>query len=131
MATRNYTYRDLDLNFTAHPVRGDVAAVLDDRAVIAAVRNLVLMNRFESPFEPELGSNVRKLLFENHTPAVEALLAEMIAEVIRNHEPRVDLEQIEIQFDDGNNGYYIVIQFYIKAIPTRVYSGQFFLERAR
>lgn len=128
MAT-NYTYSDIDLQFNMHPVKQDLNKLLDDVAVISAVKNLVLMNKFESPFEPELGSNVRKMLFENNTPETEVILAELIAEVIRNHEPRVDLEGIDLEFDEAGNGYNIVIRFFIKTIPTRVFAGKFFLER--
>ena len=58
-------FRDLDLSFNIHPVRKDVNVHKSERAVINSIKNLVLTNHYERPFQPELGSNIRRLLFEN------------------------------------------------------------------
>jgi phage baseplate assembly protein W len=129
--TPSYTYSDFDLNFLIHPVREDINLLKDESAVIASVRNLVLTSKFETPFNPELGSNVRKLLFENWSPALDAMLAQLIAEVIQTYEPRVDLQQIDVTFDDDENGYFIKIYFLIKTIPNRSFEGAFFLDKGR
>ena len=57
-------YKDLNLNFTANPITGDVATVTDVNAVKRSVRNLLLTNHYDKPFHPEIGSNVTSLLFE-------------------------------------------------------------------
>ena len=61
------TFSDLDLNFTKHPVRDDVNILTAERAVINSVKNLILTNHYERPFQPDLGSNIRRLLFEIRT----------------------------------------------------------------
>ena len=61
-------YKDLNLNFSANPVTGDVATVTDVIAVKRSVRNLLLTNHYDRPFHPEIGSNVPHLLFENLNP---------------------------------------------------------------
>jgi phage baseplate assembly protein W len=58
-------FSDLDLNFIIHPVKKDINVYTDEMAVINALKNLILTNYYERPFQPDLGSNVRKLLFEN------------------------------------------------------------------
>ena len=128
---KSYTYVDLDLNFLIHPIKQDINILTNEDSIIAAVRNLVLTSKFETPFDPELGSNVRKLLFENWSPAVDAMLAQLIAEVIQMHEPRVDLQQIDVTFDEDEAGYTIKIYFLIKTIPNRQFEGTFFLDKAR
>lgn len=125
------TYSDLDLNFIVHPIKQDINILKDDDAIVAAVRNLVLTNKFETPFDPELGSSVRKLLFENWSPSLDAMLAQVIAEVIHNYEPRVTLQQIDVNFDEAENGYQITIYFLNKLIPNKVFQGGFFLEKVR
>ena len=55
-------YSDLDLNFTIHPVKKDINRNLGERAVINSVKNLILTNHYERPFQPNIGSNIRKLL---------------------------------------------------------------------
>jgi phage baseplate assembly protein W len=58
------TFRDLDLNFTIHPVRKDINVHKNEYAVINSIKNLILTNHYERPFQPEIGSNIRRLLFE-------------------------------------------------------------------
>ena len=64
-STRNSRrFRDIDLDFTRNAVTNDVNVVEDVIAVKRSVRNLILTNRFERPFHPEIGSSIRDLLFE-------------------------------------------------------------------
>ena len=68
MATTNIdsarSFKDLDLNFNIHPIRKDVTKHLNEYAVVNAVKNLILTNHYERPFRPNVGSNIRRLLFE-------------------------------------------------------------------
>ena len=65
---RSNLYTDFDFNFIANPNNGDVSKKVDTEAVKQSVRNLILTNRGERPFQPFLGSNVRGLLFELGDP---------------------------------------------------------------
>ena len=58
-------YKDLNLNFTKHPIRKDITPLTGAAAVKRSVRNLVQYGHFEKPFHPEIGSGIRDLLFEN------------------------------------------------------------------
>jgi phage baseplate assembly protein W len=58
-------YSDLDLNFTIHPVKKDINRNIGEMAVINSVKNLILTNHYERPFQPDICSNVRRLLCEN------------------------------------------------------------------
>jgi phage baseplate assembly protein W len=128
---RDYVYSDIDMTFAMHPVKQDISLLKDEDAIIASVKNLVLTSKFETPFDPELGSNVRKLLFENWSPAADAMLAQLIAEVITNYEPRVELQQIDVTYDEETSGYYVTIHFLIKSIPGRVFKGSFAIDKSR
>jgi len=64
-------YSDLDLNFTIHPVKKDINRHVGDMAVINSIKNLVLTNHYERPFQPDIGSNIRRLLFENMDTEME------------------------------------------------------------
>ena len=61
-------YKDLDLDFGRNIVTNDVNKLTDVESVKRSVRNLINTNHFERPFHPEIGGNVRALLFENMTP---------------------------------------------------------------
>ena len=61
-------YKDLNLNFSINPVTSDVTTVTDVNAVKRSVRNLLLTNHYDRQFHPEIGSNLKELLFENFGP---------------------------------------------------------------
>ena len=94
--TRQFT--DLDLNFTPHPVTGDVGFKVDENAIKQAVKNLVLTQNFERPFHSEIGSSLRSLLFEPATPMTKEILRKTISDTITNFEPRVELIDVEIRY---------------------------------
>lgn len=111
-------YKDLDLNFRAHPVTKDVVKRTGDSAITTALRNLILTNRYEKPFQPLFGSRVRGLLFENVSFIVANLLRTEIETTIRTFEPRVTLDAIRVQADNENNGYSVAIRFYINNVES-------------
>lgn len=123
-------YTDLDLNFMPHPVKKDVIKVVDEMAVINSVKNLILTNHYERLFHPEIGSNVQKLLFDNMDSITSATLEREITDVIRNFEPRVSVDYINISPDFDDNTYQVSMQFRILN-KTEPVSIKFFLERAR
>lgn len=126
----NRIYSDLNLNFTKNPATKDVARLTDIEAVKRSVRNLILTNRFERPFHPEIGSSIRDLLFEPITPLHAVLLEDRIEEVIVNYEPRVTLNQIIVQDEIDNNRYAVTISFYVNNTPEPVTITEF-LQRLR
>jgi len=68
-------YSDIDLSFNRNPVTGDVTISYDEQAVLRSVRNLLLTNRYERLFQPNVGSNLTGLLFENTGPEMESVIA--------------------------------------------------------
>ena len=126
----NKAYSDLNLNFNKNPATKDVAKLKDVEAVKRAVRNLILTNRFERPFHPEIGSDIRSLLFENMTPVVEVLLKDRIKETIDVYEPRADVTDIIVSGDSDRNEYRVQIEFRVLNIPDPIIVTEF-LQRLR
>ena len=128
-----YIYKDLSLFFTPNPVSGDVTMVTDVQDIKRSVRNLVMTNRFEKPFHPEIASHVRDLLFERFTPITFNLLRNRIETVLENYEPRVSVTDIEID-DSGrsmdNNELNVRIFFTLRNDP-QIQSVDILLERVR
>ena len=123
-------FSDLDLNFTIHPIRKDINRVTGDMAVIASIRNLVLTNHYERPFQPEVGSNVRRLLFENMDGITATSIEKEIQQTINNYEPRVNISAINVSADVENNGFTVYMEFFV-ANNTSPITINFFLERTR
>lgn len=124
------TFKDLDLNFTAHPVKKDVSKRLDEYAISNSIKNLVLTNFYERPFQPTIGSNVKRLLFDNVDVLTASLLEREIAECITNFEPRARVIRVDAQPDADNNRYQIELQFFIVNLTVPV-TINFYLERVR
>ena len=124
------SFKDLDLNFTAHPIKKDVSMHYNEKAVINSVKNLVSTNFYERPFQPFLGSNIRALLFELVDSVVAASLERQITETINNYEPRVSVQSINAIPSPDENGYKVILTFFIVNNPNPV-TINFFLERIR
>lgn len=123
-------YSDLDMSFSMHPSKKDVAKKIGDQAVIQSLKNLVQMNFYEKPFKPYIGCNARKLLFENMTPIVAIALKDIILETIATNEPRVQINQVIVEPDYDNGLYTVTIVFFInnRTEPT---IAAFVLQRIR
>ena len=134
MATVNIqaerTFRDLDLNFTIHPVKKDINTYKNEYAVINSIKNLVLTNHYERPFQPEIGSNIRRLLFENVDTVTAAQIEREITEVIGNFEPRAQVSRVNAIPSPDENKYQIYLEFFI-INSTSPITINFFLERIR
>ena len=123
-------FKDLDLRFTKHPLKKDVSKNLDQVAVIYAIKNLILTNHYEKPFNPDYGSNVRKLLFETIDIITANALEREIEQTIINFEPRVSILGISVFPDVDVNGFRVDLQFSI-INQTEAVSVSFLLERTR
>ncbi len=123
-------FRDLDLNFAIHPITKDVNIYKAEYAVINSVKNLILTNHFEKPFQPEVGSNIRRLLFENVDSIMAAQIEREIEETITNFEPRVQISSVIAVHAPEENGYKIRLEFFVINNPDPI-TINFFLERIR
>lgn len=123
-------FKDLDLNFNIHPVKKDINRNLGPMAVINSVKNLILTNHYEKPFRPEIGSNVRRLLFENLDVVTATRMRDEIQLMIDNYEPRVSIINLKVNADFDNNGFKVFMEFYI-VNQTSPVTINFFLERIR
>ena len=113
-------YADLDFDFKAHPVTTDVVLKYNEEAVKKSLKSLIMTSKYERPFQPSINSRIKKLLFENITPVMGVNLKSNIEDVIREHEPRVDLRGVDVIVDEDQNRIKVDIFFNIKNQPEVV-----------
>lgn len=113
MAKNARTFTDLDLNFIANPVTGDVSVKYDVNAIKQSVKNLVMTQNYERPFHPEIGSQVYSLLFDQFSPITQIVLKEAITNTILNFEPRVVLESVNVVLNNDDQSADVTIIFSI------------------
>jgi len=123
-------YKDLNLDFQLNSATKDIQKLTDVEAVKRSVRNLINTNHYERPFHPEIGSNLRAMLFELITPQMTHVISKQIDLLIRNYEPRCRLVQVNSQPSLERNGYRCSISFYVVNYPEPV-EVETFLERLR
>ena len=124
-------WKDLDLFFGKKQASKDINKVVDVQAVKRSVRNLVLLNHYEKPFHPEIGSGVRDMLFELMTPITAFILAKKIEDVIENFEPRAKLVGVRALPNLDRNEYEVTVEFYVVNTPTELIDLTIFLEVLR
>jgi phage baseplate assembly protein W len=95
-------WKDLNMNFTKHPLTDDVNRVYDVESIKRSLKNLMLTNYGERPFQPLLGSNIQALLFEPMDPFTISMLRDQIEMLIENFEPRVQIINLEVNGMDDN-----------------------------
>ena len=123
-------YKDLNLAFEQNTATKDIQKIKDVEAVKRSVRNLINTNHYEKPFHPEVGSNLRAMLFELMTPQMNHVISKQIENLINNYEPRCNLVQVFTQPRIDRNGYSVQISFRVQNHPDEVIVESF-LERLR
>ncbi len=124
-------WKDLNLNFTKHPLTGDVNRVFDVESIKRSVRNLILANYGERPFQPWIGSNIRALLFEQMDPFTISALDTQIRTLLENFEPRVQLTDLNINASDDNS-LRVTIHFSINnSVSDEIHTFETLLERIK
>ena len=110
--SRKSEYKDIDLSFTAKP-NGEIFTKKEAAAVKQSVKNLVLTNFFEKPFEPFFGGNIRALLFELADDDIEDDARENIVRAINAYEPRAIIRTIDVNYQEQRNSISVTIEFQI------------------
>ena len=93
---KSRAFKDISLSFSPHPVTKDLPVLLNERAIVRSVRNLVETIPTERFFNSLLGTNIRESLFDNFSRTTVYVIEDQIKETITNFEPRVSNVNIEV-----------------------------------
>ena len=128
-------YRDIPMSFNVHPVTGNMklvanAVLVANKNVCQSVKNIVLTNFYERPYQPELGGDVLAQLFENMSPITEYTITQNIRRALENSEPRAIVEDINTTALEDQNALRVSIKFSVRNIPEPI-EVDVLLERIR
>ncbi len=104
-------FSDVRGDFLENPATNDLLLYTNEDAIIQSIRNLLLTNRYERPFQKNVGSDITGLLFELDTPMTQYALKNAIIECIENYEPRCNLLNLIIIPAPELNTYIVEITF--------------------
>lgn len=125
------SFKDLSITFKPHPVTGDLVVKKDDAAIKQAIVNLLLTSKGERPFAPDLGSDLRRLMFEPLDVATAGEISSNIRETLSNYEPRISVLGVEVIANFEDNGFDVALEFEIIGREDFPATIEFFLERTR
>jgi len=127
---KKVVYSDFNTDFSRNAVTGQLNRKTNAEAVKQSIRNLLLTNRYERPFQPQIGSGLTGLLFENYTPGLELRAKKMVEEVFDNYEPRAELLRVDVGGNPDHNTLTFQIKFRI-INTTEPETLEIILERTR
>ncbi len=105
------TYSDFHKDLTQSPVNFDLARKIDEESIKESIKNLVLTDRGERLFQPNIGCDVRRMLFENAGPDTIVIIKEMIKSTIKTYEPRCNLLGVDVIASIDDLRFTIIITF--------------------
>ena len=124
-AVKNILFSDLDLTFAKHPITGKLSVLQNNAAVAKSIRNLVLTNKMERPYQPLVGSDVYSRLFENMDNITAFNVKKDVKAVIENYEPRAELIDVRVDAGIDSNQLAVTIVFRVvnqlAPVETTVY----------
>ena len=125
------TFKDLSVVFKKHPVTDDLVTVKDKVAIAQSISNLLQTNTNERPFNPDLGSGIRELLFEQADWGTAAAISGRVRECLVKYEPRIKVLRVNSDPDYNNNGFDVSIEYEILGRDDGRIVADVFLERTR
>jgi phage baseplate assembly protein W len=125
------SFKDLSITFDKNPVTDDLIVTKDYSAIKQSIQNLLLTIPGERFFNPNIGSRINNVLFEPLDFIGSNLVKSEIEYTINAFEPRVKLENVEVEIDYDNNGYNIEIEYKVVGLPEKTSTIDIFLERTR
>jgi len=112
-SSRKTIYKDIDLSFTANNI-GNVFKKTETAAVKQAVKNILTSNRFDKPFDPDFGVDLRSYLFELADENTAGELIERIKSTIEAYEPRAIIRKIDVKSEISKNSLTILLKFQVR-----------------
>ena len=133
MATvrKSRAFKDISLSFSPHPVTKDLPVLINERAVVRSVRNLVETIPTERFFNSDIGTDIRGSLFDTFSRETLVTIEDQIRDTIGNFEPRVANLEIEASSRPDDNTFNIKVIFDIAGLNVPTQSFTFLLEPTR
>ena len=128
---KSQRFKDISLSFSPHPVTKDLPILANERAIVRSVRNLVETIPSERFFDPNLGTSIREMLFDNFSGSSVMIIEDMVRNTVRNYEPRVGDIGVEVDASPDNNSISVKVLFEIQGLEVPTQSFDFILEPTR
>ena len=109
----NTFFSDFNMSFATHDTTKELSILTNENSVKQAIKNLILTDVFERPFQPGIGCNIRNVLFELFSPQTSDNAKTYIRETIEQYEPRASIKDISVSPNVDQNSLAATIKFSI------------------
>lgn len=116
--SKQRSYADLDAALYFNPMTEDLALKTNQRAIAFSVKNLILTMNGERPFNHNIGTPIRRLLFELFGPVLDIVLRKLIAQVLSTYEPRIEVKEILIDSNTDAHSITVTIKYILLSTTT-------------
>ena len=110
------SFKDISMSFKYNPLSGDLISLSNENAIARAVRNIVLTTPGEKFFDPDFGSSVSEILFENVDDITAISIEDEIKNCLANYEPRVELIDVNVDPNFDQNQFDVIITYRIVGV---------------
>ena len=124
-------FKDISMTFQANPLNSDLIAIKNENAIARSVKNIVFTLPGEKFFQPNFGSQISQVLFENIDDITASVIVDEIKESIRNFEPRVELLDVQAFPNFDNNQFDVTIIYEVIGSDIPPQELQFALQPTR
>ena len=124
-------FKDISLSFSRHPVTNDVTVLKNQDAIKKSVVNLCRTKFNERFFNDLIGTSIDNSLFELIDSGIGDVLEREIEALLKNFEPRIDLNDINVIANQDSNSLEIKVSYSIVGLPTPQQSIEFLLQPTR
>ena len=128
---KSRAFKDISLSFSPHPITKHLPVLINERAIVRSVRNLVDTIPTERFFQPNLGTEIRDTLFENFSRQTVNVIEDQVRDTVRAYEPRVGDVGVEVLANPDNNNFEVKVLFEIRGLEVAPQSFTFILEPSR
>lgn len=109
-------FKDVSASFKVNPLNLDLIVLRNENAIARSIRNLIFTIPGEKPFQPNVGCNVTKLLFENLDRLTASSIESEIRNTVNNFEPRVRLTTVIVNPNFDDNIFEVTLKYDIVGI---------------
>ena len=128
---KSRAFKDISLSFSPHPITKDLPVLINERAIVRSVRNLVETMPTERFFQPNLGTDIRDSLFENFSRTTVNVIEDQVRDTLNAYEPRVSNVGVEVSASPDNNSFAVKVLFEINGLEVAPQDFTFILEPSR
>jgi len=124
-------FKDISMTFQSNPLTNDLIALKNESAIARSIRNIVFTLPGEKFFNPNFGTKISRILFENNDEISSSIIRNEIASSIINFESRVNLKDVIISTDFDRNAFNVIIVYEIIGADVPAQQLEFVLQPTR